>query len=682
LISIILIGSLWRFYYSHIAVIRGDETLYMYQSYLITEGMVPFKDFYCRSPVYLYFLAFVMAIFGKSMVGVRFGLVLVSTFNIFLVYLLGKKIDGRKTGIYAAAFFAFSPYNIRIGSMLVTEVLLTMLLTLVTLVVLKALMESRYYLLIIAGIITALSIFVRRTGVIFLIVVPLFILAYHLVKKDGDRNLKKIVFKSFKISCIFDSSVVVIGILIYFLFVSLTSWSYMNESFFVGKPASFDVHQFPDVQFITAIPGDVFYYSFFSVLFFMLFLFCVLGRSLEKRDLVYQIHFPLGMFLVYYFITPFRQPPREIMTGELFELVFIIILVGAAIPLRVFQKVNQRHPGSQDLIHTIIFILSAFVIIEHLQYYDRLWSQIIIFIAAYAIMEISFSRLHDLSQKSERKDFFDKLHFDRIYEKRFIGFCLLVFSFFLFIDESIYNQQEKTFLNLCFIFSFPLMIFLIRFIKISRFSLIETLVIVWFFPFFILYVYWGHALDFYYYELMVPVSLGAGFILKRLLKDVPKKYDIHLRSLISIALISILLSNSITINTIDQQNEKGLVSPETSEEVAGYLEDRTVGGEEVLTADLSIVISAGLRVPFNISDPFYYRRPSAFPSGETINYPSLEELQDHMLQKPVRYCVVGPSTINLYFDFNPEFESFVKEHYEIEKTIVNVDIYKIKGEYL
>jgi len=297
-------------------------------------------------------------------------------------------------------------------------------------------------------------------------------------------------------------------------------------------------------------------------------------------------------------------------------------------------------------------------------------------------MEISFSRLHDLSQKSERKDFFDKLHFDRIYEKRFIGFCLLVFSFFLFIDESIYNQQEKTFLNLCFIFSFPLMIFLIRFIKISRFSLIETLVIVWFFPFFILYVYWGHALDFYYYELMVPVSLGAGFILKRLLKDVPKKYDIHLRSLISIALISILLSNSITINTIDQQNEKGLVSPETSEEVAGYLEDRTVGGEEVLTADLSIVISAGLRVPFNISDPFYYRGPSAFPSGETINYPSLEELQDHMLQKPVRYCVVGPSTINLYFDFNPEFESFVKEHYEIEKTIVNVDIYKIKGEYL
>ncbi len=49
LLVIIFIGFLLRLYFSRILAIRGDETGFLYDSYLITQGEIPFKDFHKKN---------------------------------------------------------------------------------------------------------------------------------------------------------------------------------------------------------------------------------------------------------------------------------------------------------------------------------------------------------------------------------------------------------------------------------------------------------------------------------------------------------------------------------------------------------------------------------------------------------------------------------------------------------
>lgn len=675
ILFILVIGFLWRLYYSHIAVVRGDETLYLYQAYQINNGMIPFKDFYCRSPLYLYFLALSMRIFGTSISAARLSLVIASTFNIYLIHHLGTRLHTKKTGLFAAAFFAFSPYTIRIGSMLVTEVLLTLILTLVMIIIVKALNEGRISFFLIAGIITGLSFYVRRTGVLFLIIIPLLIFLHHLTVVKHKNYHPRLLVVPTRDSVLFCTAAIATGVGLFLLFVSISSWDYMMESFFAGRSSSFDPHNFTDNLFITAIPGDLINYSFFSVSFFIIFIAIIIGRNSDHRIILYRAVYPMCAFYLIYFITPFRSPPREILTGELFDLLTIFLLVIAALPIIRFRDPVGDENGGFVYLKMGAIAIFLFLFAQHLLYYVQLWSQVIFGILVFLGIEYVLTHIRSCVPR-----IFQDSRIFQLYRIRVMVIVPLVMYFLLFIDESIYNQQEKTYLNICILSFFPLSIFLSRFLVCHQNKYLEIVVLLWLIPVFLLYTYWGFALDFYYYEFMVPLSIGSAFVLKGLIDQVPRDFRPHLRALIAVALVSILLSHSINVNTFEQQGNNGLITPDTSEKVAGYLRERTSEGEEAFSADQTIIISAGLRIPFDISDPFFYRLPSAFPDQELINYPTIEEIQQHLLEKPVRYCIVGPSTVRLYFEENPGLKEFIFNHYIIETTINNVDIYKLKGD--
>lgn len=682
LLIIILIGFLWRLYYSQIMVLRGDETGYMYQSYLISKGYVPYKDFIPRAPVLLYFVAPFITIFGRSVIAVRFSAVLISTFNIFLLYLLVKKIGNHKIALYAAAFFAFTPYNIRSGCMVRTEILSTFLVTLATYMTVKALMDSKVYYLIIAGLVIGLSFYVRRTSWLFIFIIPLFIFSYNLMKKEN-YSLKTNVKKTFKGCFIFIISTLMLMISLYLFLASMTSLEEIKFLIFGGASvgASFDIHLFSESESLNSLTNIVLR-LFFVIVFFMMFLIGIFKKYTNKSKLAYKLILPLVLFVLYERWIPFDN-------SEIFNLIVIILLVGATLPLSIIMELKHKYGEIEDILIAIFSIFTIFILIKYLLHYGHLWFHILLYVLIIGIIEVIVSNIKNL-KKCENpiiKKYVStkyilplKKPLFFIYKNRLFVLSIVLVYFFLFLEESIFDQQEKMLISIIYIFSFIMLTFLVRFIKFPKLDFKCFLTIIWFSFFFILYLYYGYNLEFYFYEFAIPMSIGAGIVLYRLFKDIPIEFNFHRGAFITIAICSILVSHSIILNIAEQQSNSNIVSPDTSHKVAEYLQEHTTPGEEVFTGTYSMIIEADLIMVLNITARGCYQdKNSSLLNNSVINYPTVDDIKEYLINKPVQYCIIDPLTALFYFNEYPDFKDFIYEHYELEKTIVNVDIYRIKG---
>ena len=84
-----------------------------------------------RPPLYPAFLALVWALVGtESLVAVRGVQIVLSLFNVLLLYQLGLRIFSRRVAFLAAGIFCFYPTLLAFNYLLLTEVLFTFLLTL------------------------------------------------------------------------------------------------------------------------------------------------------------------------------------------------------------------------------------------------------------------------------------------------------------------------------------------------------------------------------------------------------------------------------------------------------------------------------------------------------------------------------------------------------------------------
>lgn len=683
LLAIIFIGFLWRLYFTRIIAVRGDEIGYLYDSYLINQGEIPFKDFHSRSPIYLYFLAFNMKFFGNSISNVRIASVIASTLNIYFIYLIGKKLYNNKIGLLCGAIFAFSPFTVKIGAMLVSESLATTLVTLSIFVIIKALFDSKPYLLAFAGFIVGISIFVRRTACLLIFLIPIFILLYVLMEKTEQKRMKDKFYTFFKKSVIFLIPALLTGFLIFLFFAYLTSFEYMRDSFF-GSTAG-EGHLFSTILIIKNIPW-LCYRSFFSILFFILFFIGITKALIKTNMYLFKYLLPFGTFLFFQFITPFKY-------DEIFTLILIFVLYAAILPSSVLIKLYRKHE-LKEIIFTLIALGFAYIILMHLKYYSRLWNQAAALILLLVVVEIIHEALqkgatglrkkeiHENSMKKRTYLVNIKKGFEIIEKERFAVVIIVIISFFLFIEESIYDGQEKVILNLCYIFSLILLLYLVRFIHFPKIGWAEMIIVVWFFGFFVFYYTYGQFLEYYFYEFMASISLAGGIGVGYLIKGVPKNYRIVLRSFLIIAIVSILVSNSIVLNINEQQTNKSFPSPETIEKTAKFLKERTEPTEEIFTASFAIVVATGLRVPFDISHAYYYNHPEIYISREMLNYPTLDELKKYLIEKHVRYSVIDPATRLCYFLKNPDFEKFIMEHYTFVKSINQVEIYHLNEEYM
>jgi len=84
-----------------------------------------------RPPLYPAFLALVWALTGtESLIAVRGVQIVLSLFNVLLLYQLGLRVFSRRVALLAAGIFCFYPTLLAFNYLLLTEVLFTLLLTL------------------------------------------------------------------------------------------------------------------------------------------------------------------------------------------------------------------------------------------------------------------------------------------------------------------------------------------------------------------------------------------------------------------------------------------------------------------------------------------------------------------------------------------------------------------------
>jgi 4-amino-4-deoxy-L-arabinose transferase-like glycosyltransferase len=179
-----------RLRYADMAFER-DEGEYAYAGSQILRGGFPFKDFYnMKLPGVYYCYAFIFALFGKSVVAVRYAVLALNLMSAVLLIKLGEKWIDNRAGWLAGAFYLFialcEPAQ---GVISNCEHFVDFFL----LFTLWALSKEWFFT---TGIFAALTIFMKQQGAILLIFA--FIYGLHLLisKRKEGKILKKIALSS------------------------------------------------------------------------------------------------------------------------------------------------------------------------------------------------------------------------------------------------------------------------------------------------------------------------------------------------------------------------------------------------------------------------------------------------------------------------------------------------------
>lgn len=170
---VIALGFAIRFLGAIYSNANLDEGNWIYDPWMISLGRIPFLDFNSREPFFFYFMAPFIKLFGTKLIYNRLVSVVISTLNIWVIYLLGKKIYSKKLGLIAAAIFAFIPYAVfasyDVGSgplfFLVTSLFFYGLLMLID--------KPRWWLSLILGLTFGASVHISRLAIFYYAVIPL-----------------------------------------------------------------------------------------------------------------------------------------------------------------------------------------------------------------------------------------------------------------------------------------------------------------------------------------------------------------------------------------------------------------------------------------------------------------------------------------------------------------------------
>ncbi len=124
-----------------------------------------------RAPGYIFFLAGIFAVFGKSVVAVRAAQALLGAFTCVLLYRTGKRMFSPLAGRIAAVLFSFYPYSVAYSADLLSETLLTFMITASVHAAVKAAQEPSWRTAVATGVLFGLTALVKS------VVLPFFAFA-------------------------------------------------------------------------------------------------------------------------------------------------------------------------------------------------------------------------------------------------------------------------------------------------------------------------------------------------------------------------------------------------------------------------------------------------------------------------------------------------------------------------
>jgi 4-amino-4-deoxy-L-arabinose transferase-like glycosyltransferase len=124
-----------------------------------------------RAPGYPVYLSAIFLIFGKSVAAVRVFNALLGSLNCLVIFMAGKKLFGSAVGRIAALMLAFYPYLIAYSGDLLSETLLTLMISLSLLMIIESSENPSTMNLVLTGVVMGLTVLTKAT------ILPFFLLA-------------------------------------------------------------------------------------------------------------------------------------------------------------------------------------------------------------------------------------------------------------------------------------------------------------------------------------------------------------------------------------------------------------------------------------------------------------------------------------------------------------------------
>ncbi|OLE13901.1 MAG: hypothetical protein AUG89_03865 [Acidobacteria bacterium 13_1_20CM_4_56_7] len=149
--------------------LERDEGEYAYAGQLMLQGMPPYKLAYnMKLPGTYAAYALIMAVFGQTTEGIRFGVLVVNLATIFFVFLLARRFGGPIAGVAASASYALlsvSPAVLGFCGHATHFVVLAALGGI--LLLLRAIEQERKFLFFCSGVLLGVGYLMKQPGAIF-----------------------------------------------------------------------------------------------------------------------------------------------------------------------------------------------------------------------------------------------------------------------------------------------------------------------------------------------------------------------------------------------------------------------------------------------------------------------------------------------------------------------------------
>lgn len=372
---IVIMGFFIRLFCALWGNINLDEGIHLYDAKLLTEGFLPFRDYFAREPYYLYSLAFFMKIFGFNLITSRLYSVIANTLCIIVIYIIGRRLISKKVGLVAAALYSLSPfvfYNDFLGNLYGVYPLITSLFILSFLSLLK---KPTLGILIISGLLFgAATHFYRLTIFYYPIVGFIWGLQNH---KSRFKHLL-LFYLPFSLTYLLP--------LVYFSIIAgyknfeiiyganelILAYFFVLIFYLIGKAFSYFVEVIKEKKDLLCALIIV------ILLALVLYSFMNMGMDIENKTRVMFVGFLQNYFLLFPLVAAFIIFIKKLLSNQanLFTIIKIILLVTILLigwygsTIAPGLELWGARPVSRDF--TLIFMIFFIASIAFLFFFDRI----------------------------------------------------------------------------------------------------------------------------------------------------------------------------------------------------------------------------------------------------------------------------------------------------------------------
>ncbi|MFC1855810.1 ArnT family glycosyltransferase [Thermodesulfobacteriota bacterium] len=189
-----------------------DEGVYAYSARLMLQGKPPYSEVYhLKLPGLFAVYSLMMTLFGQTIFGVHFGLMVINVLTVVLMFYLGKRLLDESAGIMAAASFSLLSIDPQVlGFSANSEMLLLLPAISGVIYMLRAIESKRKLDYFFCGLLLGAAVIIKQFAALFIIFAGLYII-YDFDKDRSESNKVSIqklllycagVFAPFIIICI------------------------------------------------------------------------------------------------------------------------------------------------------------------------------------------------------------------------------------------------------------------------------------------------------------------------------------------------------------------------------------------------------------------------------------------------------------------------------------------------